>query len=297
MRPIALVGFAAAVLSLAPCLACGSAGDGAWTRVWAEEFSGPENATLARSQWLYDIGTQYPGAAAHWGTSELETATDYPENVHLDGKGHLVIKAIKSGGEWTSGRIETQRSDFAARAGGILAVEASIMQPNVTPSDGAGYWPAFWMLGASFRGVYTNWPGIGEIDIMEDINGLSYTFGTLHCGIYPGGPCNEPNGIGSGKRPCAGCQTGFHTYRMELDRTKSPESIRWYLDGVKLFAVDANQVGAATWTAAVDHGFFIILDLAIGGAFPAAFGGGPTAATVSGASLVVDYVRVFTKRG
>jgi beta-glucanase (GH16 family) len=281
-------------------LACGtttSAATNGWTQIWADEFNGPANATLDKSRWLFDIGTHYPGGPAHWGTGELETATDSTDNVYLDGKGHLVIKAIKGGIEWTSGRIETHRADFGAPVGGVLAVEASIQQPNITSSDGAGYWPAFWMLGASFRGVYTNWPRIGEIDITEDVNGLSSEFATLHCGTYPGGACHEPSGIGSGKRPCAKCQTGFHTYRMELDRTASPERIRWFLDGVKFFSVDADQVGAATWASAVDHGFFIILDLAIGGAFPAAFGGGPTTATVSGASLAVDYVRVFTKRG
>jgi beta-glucanase (GH16 family) len=299
MQRSPLLGFGAAVLLLGCSLACGTTASatGGWTKVWADEFTGAENATVDKSRWLFDLGTQYPGGPARWGTDELEIATDSTQNVYLDGKGHLVIKAIKSGGDWTSGRIETHRADFAAPVGGVLAVEASIQQPNVTPDDGAGYWPAFWMLGASFRGTYTNWPGIGEIDIMEDINGLNSEFATIHCGTYPGGPCHEPTGIGSGKHPCAKCQTGFHTYRMELDRTTSPERIRWFLDGVKFFSVDADQVGAATWAAAFDHGFFIILDLAIGGAFPAAFGGGPTAATVSGASLVVDYVRVFTKGG
>ena len=33
---------------------------------------------------------------------------------------------------------------------------------------------------------------------MEDVNSLSELSGTVHCGTDPGGPCNEPNGIGSG---------------------------------------------------------------------------------------------------
>ncbi len=37
---------------------------------------------------------------------------------------------------------------------------------------------------------------------------------------------------------------------------------------------------ATTWANAVDHPFFIIFDLAMGGGFPAAFGGGPNAVTV-----------------
>jgi beta-glucanase (GH16 family) len=114
---------------------------------------------------------------------------------------------------------------------------------------------------------------------MEDINGRSSEFGTLHWGTAPGGPCNENNGSGSGERPCPGCQTGFHTYAYELDRSVNPEQIRWYLDRVNFFTVNANQVGATTWNNATHHGFFVILNVAMGGGFPTAFGGGPTAST------------------
>jgi beta-glucanase (GH16 family) len=81
---------------------------------------------------------------------------------------------------------------------------------------------------------------------------------------------------------------------MEYDRSVSPEQLRWYLDGVNIFTVNSNQVGATTWNNALHHGFFIILDVAMGGGFPAAFGGGPTLSTTSGVPLLVDYVRVFT---
>lgn len=84
---------------------------------------------------------------------------------------------------------------------------------------------------------------------------------------------------------------------MIVDRSVSPEQIRWYLDGVNYFTVNANQVPADTWSAAVDHGFFIIFDLAMGGGFPNAFGGGPTAATQSGVSMIVDNVQVSTTGG
>ena len=82
---------------------------------------------------------------------------------------------------------------------------------------------------------------------------------------------------------------------MEIDRSVSPEQIRWYLDGTNYFTVNANQVDATTWTNAVDHPFFIIFDLAMGGGFPDAFGGGPNAATVSGGQMIVDYVAVYNK--
>ncbi len=114
-------------------------------------------------------------------------------------------------------------------------------------------------------------------------------------GSNPGGPCNESTGIGSGERECSGCQTAFHTYAVQIDRSVSPEQIRWYLDGANYFTVNATQVDATTWANAVDHPFFIIFDLAMGGGFPAAFGGGPNSATVSGGQLNIDYVAVYNK--
>lgn len=270
-----------------------------WNLVWSDDFNGASGTGVNTSNWLYDTGTSYPGGAANWGTGEVETMTNSTTNVYQDGSGHLAIKPVRSSsGAWTSGRIETQRTDFAAPAGGKLRVEASIQQPNVSGAAAAGYWPAFWMLGAAARPVgATNWPGIGEWDIMEDINGLSSEFGTLHCGTSPGGPCNETTGLGSGQRTCSGCQTGYHTYAIEYDRSVSPEQLRWYLDGNNFFTVNANQVDATTWNNATQHGFFIILNVAMGGGFPAAFGGGPTASTQSGVPMNVDYVAVYTSGG
>ncbi|OLE28554.1 MAG: hypothetical protein AUG44_07130 [Actinobacteria bacterium 13_1_20CM_3_71_11] len=270
-----------------------------WTQVFADDFTGPAGAGVNTANWLYDTGTGYPGGAANWGTGEVETMTSSTQNVFQDGNGHLVIRPIRDGaGNWTSGRIETRRTDLAAPPGGKLRFEASLQQPNVGGAAAAGYWPAFWSLGAAARPASaTNWPGIGEIDVMEDINGRSSEFGTLHCGVAPGGPCNEFTGLGSGERPCGGCQAGFHTYAMELDRSVSPEQIRWYLDGANFFTVNANQVDATTWNNATHHGFFMILNVAIGGSFPGAFGGGPTGATQSGVPMVVDYVAAYTQGG
>lgn len=270
-----------------------------WVEVWNDEFSG-SSGTGADSQWQYDLGTGYPcSGCASWGTGEIETMTNSTSNVSQDGNGHLVIKALNNNGSWTSGRIETTNSSFAAPAGGELEVTASLQQPNVSGQAALGYWPAFWMLGSAFRGVFTNWPSIGEVDIMEDINGLSNEYATLHCGIASGGPCNEKNGLGSGPKSCAGCQTGYHTYTVIIDRSSSPEHLVWELDGSQVFSISASQMDATTWANAVDHSFFLILDLAMGGAFPNGVCGctSPASATASGASLNIDYVRVFTSSG
>src|ERR1700723_3599874 len=239
-----------------------------WTTVFSDNFAGAAGSPVNSANWKDDTG---PGSS--FGTGEIETMTNSTNNVYLDGNGHLVIKAIGSGSSWTSGRIQTNTANVGAPAGGELEVTASIEQPN--PASGLGYWPAFWMLGPG------SWPSTGEIDILEDVNALSEHSGTFHCGVDPGGPCNETTGLGSGLQSCSGCQTGYNTYSAIVNRTNtSNESITFLLNGNAYYTVTESQVGTSTWQAAVDHGFFLILDLAIGGAYPNAICGcsSPTSA-------------------
>lgn len=276
----------------------GAGGGTGWTEIFRDDFTGAAGSGVNTANWLYSVGTQYPGGAPQWGTWEIETMTDSTDNVYLDGNGHLAIKPIRDEfGNWTSGRIESQRTDFAAPTGGVLRIEASIQQPNVDTTNGMGYWSAFWALGDAARPVgATNWPGIGEIDIMEAINGRGSVWSTLHGGVWAGGPpFNEPTGISSGERPVPNASTSFHTYAVEYDRSTSIEQLRWYLDGSQFFSINSDQVPATDWNNALHHGFFVILNVAIGGAFPDAFGGGPTGATISGQPMLVDYVSVSTK--
>ncbi|MFD4554483.1 glycoside hydrolase family 16 protein [Streptomyces sp. NPDC058469] len=270
-----------------------------WTQVFLDDFNGSAGTGVSTTNWQYDTGTSYPGGAANWGTGEVETMTSSTNNVALDGNGNLLITPRRdASGNWTSGRIETNRTDFQPPAGGKLRVEARIQLPNVTGSSALGYWPAFWMLGAPYRGNYQNWPGVGELDIMENVQGLNTDWSTVHCGTSPGGPCNETTGIG-GSTACTGttCQAGFHTYAMEWDRSTSPQQIRYYLDGVNFETVNSSQVDATTWANATNHGFFIILNVAMGGGFPDAFGGGPTSTTDPNHPMTVDYVQVLQSTG
>ncbi|MFC4034304.1 ricin-type beta-trefoil lectin domain protein [Streptomyces polygonati] len=258
-----------------------------WSTVFSDDFSGASGSAPNASKWTYDTG---PGS--NFGTGEIETMTNSTSNVHLDGNGHLNITALGGGSNWTSGRIHTPSAVVGAPAGGKLQVSASIQQPG--PGNGLGYWPAFWMLGPG------QWPENGEIDIMEDVNALSQVAGTIHCGTYPGGVCNEGNGIGSGLRGCGGCQSGFHTYSMILDRTNtSAESITFYLDGAAYFTVTEGQVGASTWSQAFDHNLTIIFDLAMGGGFPNGVCGcnSPSSATTSGGTMSVGYVAAYSTGG
>jgi hypothetical protein len=284
--PAAMASAATAAVS-APAVAVPAAVPGApsgWSTVFSDDFNGTSGSGID-SQWMYDTG-----AGSSFGTGEIETMTNSTSNVHLDGSGDLDITALGSGSSWTSGRVQTTSANVGAPAGGELEVTASIEQP----SGGLGYWPAFWMLGPG------QWPENGEIDIMEDVNSLSEVAGTVHCGTDPGGPCNETSGIGSGLRACSGCQTGYHTYTMIINRTNtSAESITFYLDGTSYFTATEAQIGTSTWQAAFDHNLSIILDLAMGGGFPNGVCGctSPTSATTSGGTMRVAYVAAYSTSG
>ncbi|MFF1656584.1 glycoside hydrolase family 16 protein [Streptomyces sp. NPDC058255] len=290
---------AAATAATLPANASAPTPPSGWSQVFLDDFNGAAGSGVNTANWQYTTGTSYPGGPAGFGTGEVETMTSSTNNVSLDGAGNLRITPRRdAAGTWTSGRIETNRSDFQPPAGGKLRVEARLQMPNVTGAAAKGYWPAFWMLGAPYRGNWWNWPGIGELDIMENVQGINNEWATMHCGTSPGGPCNEKSGIG-GQQVCAGttCQGGFHTYAVEWDKSTSPEEMRFYLDGVNFHTVRQNQVDATTWTNATNHGYFIILNVAMGGEFPAAFGGGPDGGTDPGHPLVVDYVQVLQSTG
>jgi beta-glucanase (GH16 family) len=273
-----------------------------WTLAWSDDFNGSANTLPSSANWIIDTGTSYPGGPANWGTGEIQTYTNSTSNLSLDGSGNLRITPIRNGsGQWTSARIETQRSNFKPPSGGVLRIEGRIQMPNVTGAQAAGYWPAFWALGAPYRGNYWNWPAIGEFDIMENVNGINSVWAVLHCGVAPGGPCNEFNGLGA-SRACPGssCQAAFHTDRFEWDTSVSPQQLRWYVDGTLYHTVTQSQVGEPHWSNMTSHaGYFILLNVAMGGAFPNGVAGSatPTGSTVSGRPMLVDYVAVWTRGG
>jgi beta-glucanase (GH16 family) len=270
-----------------------------WSVVFVDDFTGPAGSGVNTANWQYTTGTSYPGGPANFGTGEVETMTASTANVSLDGGGNLRITPQRDGaGRWTSGRVETRRSDFQPPVGGRLRVEARIQQPAVTGAGALGYWPAFWMLGAPYRGNWWNWPGVGEMDIMENVNGRDRNHATLHCGTSPGGECGEKVGIGNNIAcPGSSCTGNFHTYALEWDRSVSPQQLRFSVDGMVFHTVAQNRVSPGVWDAATNHGFFIILNVAMGGEFPAAFGGGPTGSTIAGRPMVVDYVAVWSSGG
>ncbi len=280
-----------------------------WTTTFGDSFSGAAGSG-ADSGWTYDTGTQYSGTGCtgNCGTGEVESNTSSAANVAEDGSGHLNITPGQLRRILDIGPHRDQVSDsFAAPAGGEMEVTASIKQPN--PSSGLGYWPAFWMLGAGFRasGAGTsgtmdcsNWPSPGEIDVMENVNALTEHSGTLHCGTDPGGPCNETTGLSSGLQACSGCQTGYNTYSVIVNRTNtSNESITWYLNGNAVLHGDREQgrhrdlAGGRRPRLLPDPrpGHRRRYPNAICGCTP------PSASTSSGAAMSVGYVAVYQTSG
>lgn len=269
-----------------------------YTNTFFDDFTGPVGSLPSSSNWIIDLGTSYPGGAPKWGNNELETYTKDYNNLHVTQQHTLVIVPQLKNGDWTSGRIETRRSNFAAASGGKLYVEAKIKLGSAPTSEQQGIWPAFWALGAEFRGHYTDWPGASEWDFMENLNGQSQVYSSLHCGTSPGGPCDEDNGIGD---VVPIWRSNFHVYGFEVDRsmvgpgkkgTWKQETLTWYVDGKSVLSINGARIGDEnTWTTIAHQGHFLLLNVAVGGNWP----GYPNSHTASGESvqMEVDYVGVW----
>jgi beta-glucanase (GH16 family) len=176
-----------------------------------------------------------------------------------------------------------------------LRVQGRLALPSVTGTAAQGYLSAFWLLGSTFRPSHVYDPTLGELDIVEHINGRD-PLGVLHClpATGTGDPCHEkPDNVGLvGTATCSpsGCLSGFHTFAVELHRECEPERIDWLVDGRVFFSVRQDQPGmdGATWERIVGQSFFVILNQSIGGTWP----GAPTPQTQPGSPLVVDSIAV-----
>lgn len=163
-----------------------------------------------------------------------------------------------------------------------------------------GIWPAFWALGGDFRATHQNWPTVGELDILESPNGELKTWSTIHCGVSPGGPCNEFDGVG-------GYQDGFtrgefHVLSVDVNReggTWETDVISFALDGAETVAVTGAQVAdQVAWEGMAHTSKFLLFDVAVGGSMPNNIAGTttPNEATIGGAggAMEVEYVAVYS---
>ncbi len=246
------------------------------TLVWADNF----DSTINPNVWTYDFGDGCERSLCGWGNSELEYYTSRQENVRIE-NGNLVIEARKEtfgASAFTSGRIKTEgRVHFQ-----YGTLEARIKVPNISN----GLWPALWTLG-TVGGV---WPTIGEIDILEmgaqaalQANlGNKRVSSAVHWNN--GGPKSDtvstfdsPNDLSA----------DYHLYKMVWNST----TINMYIDNQMYFSFNINPA-IYPKRKAFHTPHFILLNLAVGGAYPGIFATAGITAPLPG-KMYVDYVRLY----
>ncbi len=233
--------------------------------VWSDEFNGDSATKVDQTKWVYDLGKGNNG----WGNGELQSYTDKTENVSLDGKGNLVIRAVEtSKGVYTSGRIKTE---------GLFAHKHGRIEARIKTPAGQGIWPAFWMLGENIAQV--GWPQCGEIDIMEQKGQYPFiTYGSLHGPNYSAG-----NAVSDSYRLEAGrFDDTYYTYAVEWGE----DYIDFYLNDNLYQQITPDDV-PGEWV--YNQPFFLILNVAVGGSFV----GAPNDNTQFPGAMYVDYVKVY----
>jgi beta-glucanase (GH16 family) len=235
------------------------------TYLWHDEFTGLAGSPPNPTNWTYDIGHGGGG----WGNGELENYTSDPSNVQLDGRGHLVITALREpDGSYTSARLKTQ---------GLYSFEYGNISARMELPAGTGLWPAFWLLGANYPQV--GWPACGEIDMMEMIGQQPKI---VHGTVHGPGP-DYVNGFGGAYVSPTKLTGSFHVYAADWTH----DYVSFSVDGYTYFTIARSQIQAPDeW--ALDNPMYVILNLAVGGVWP----GPPNASTHFPARMLVDWVRV-----
>ncbi|MEO6816898.1 MAG: glycoside hydrolase family 16 protein [Edaphobacter sp.] len=245
-----------------------------WKLSWSDEFNGAKGSAPDAAKWSFDIGGNNPN-------NELESYTSRSANVQQK-HGDLVITARKENYTGADG-VARQYTSARIRTKGLFSQTYGRFEASIKLPLDKGIWPAFWLLGDNIDSV--GWPKCGEIDIFENIGEPSTIYSTLHGPGYSGA-----HGISAKFALPAGqaVNKGFHLYAVEW----APNDIKFFLDN-KLIAerTPADLPPGTTWV--YDHPFFIILNVAVGGAWP----GDPDATTKFPQKMLVNYVRVYTRSG
>jgi beta-glucanase (GH16 family) len=267
-----------AMLSAAVC--CGGTSQPApppppsYTLTWSDEFSAANGSLPDSSKWVMETGGN------GWGNNELETYTNRTQNAHVQ-DGNLVITANKETFTGSDG-ITRQYTSARLKTAGLFEQKYGRFEARIKITQGQGMWPAFWMLGNNIGTA--GWPSCGEIDIMENIGKEpSIVHGTIHGPGYSGA-----NGLGGPYTlPSGKFADDFHIFAIEWEAS----ALRFYVDG-NLYETrtPADLPTGKTWV--FDHPFFILLNVAVGGDWP----GNPDNTTVFPQNMLVDYVRVYTKK-
>lgn len=252
--------------------------------LWTQHFSSKAGTRVDPRFWSYDLGN-----GMGWGNLEQQYYTNKNANISMDGKGRLVINAIKLNPDdpkdqyITNWCIDCKYSSAKIVTRGKLGFKYGSISARIQTPAGTGMWPAFWMLGVP-RSTCDGWPSCGEIDIVEARGSQEYhSVASLHGPGYSGGNALS-NYYFSGNTPLT---AGFHIYRVD-----------WLQNSIK-FYVDGNLVGSHTKTSIAPNSwvfnaeFYLILNLATGGNFD----GGALDESIQKASLKVDWIKYTTHKG
>jgi beta-glucanase (GH16 family) len=227
---------------------------GAYRTTFFDDFTG---SALDRNKWRVVRTGQEMGSV----NGESQAYVDSTNNIRTE-NGTLVLESkyckgcttVPGGGtyDFTSGRIDTNTTfDFT-----YGKVSARLKLPV-----GDGYWPAFWLLGSDVDNPAVSWPGSGETDIMENIGYGDWTSSALH------GPGYSADGnIGRTQTfPSGGRVDQWHTYAVEW----LPEGMRFTVDDRVVQETSRQKLESTRGEWVYDHNQYVILNLALGGAYPA----------------------------
>jgi uncharacterized protein (TIGR03437 family) len=263
---------------IAGCTLLSAQTNSGWHLVWSDEFNGAANTPPDPTKWNFDLG------GGGWGNGEQEVYTNSVNNAFQDGKGNLVIRAIKdAGGNFTSARLLTgidNASDAVNLNWQYGKIEARIKLPF-----GPGVWPAFWMLGSNYSTV--SWPDCGEIDILENFgpgggDDASTVHGTIHGPNFADAGVGAPYHLPNQEK----FTDDYHLFSIEW----SANSVHFFVDGTDYEPLTpASLPTGGQWV--FNQPFFLILNLAIGG--PTTFLGTPQPDTPFPQDVLIDYVRVY----
>jgi beta-glucanase (GH16 family) len=173
---------------------------------------------------------------------------------------------------------------------GLFSFQYGRIEAKLQIPESQGMWPAFWLLGNNITTI--NWPGCGELDVMEHIDGNNTPFGGPGTGAAPGRDWTQSSihgtGLGAGTPININgfSAAAWHTYGMIWKKGQ----IQFYVDDPAnpYETFSTTSPGTGTWP--FDQGpQFILLNLAVGGSWP----GNPDATTVFPAQYQVGYVRIY----
>lgn len=239
--------------------------------MWNDEFDGDK---LNTADWNYEVHEK------GWVNNEWQEYIESDTTVYLkDGK--LVIKPIKDGSNYYSGRVNTQgKHDFK-----YGRFEARCKVP-----EGQGYLPAFWMMPTD-ESLYGQWPKCGEIDIMEV---MGQKTNQAYCTVHYGSPHKENQGTYKAELG-HDFAAEFHTYAVEWE----PGKLTWFIDDHKVFTTNdwftkTEGQGTITYPAPFDQPFYVIFNLAIGGEW-VGYPDEAADADMANQTYEIDYVRIYQK--